>query len=103
MLRHRAARRLAFEPLNSRLLMAASALAPSFKAPAESELAIYSGAGGPQLVSADGRQMEFLNRGLVAVRRTSSQIYIGWRMLGTDPTNIAFNLYRSANGATPVK
>lgn len=49
------------------------------------------------------RQMENLNRGLVAIRKNSTQIYLGWRLFGNDPSNIAFNLYRSANGAAAVK
>lgn len=49
------------------------------------------------------RQMEKLDRGMVAVRSTSTQAYIGWRLLGDDPAGISFNLYRSANGGTAVK
>jgi fibronectin-binding autotransporter adhesin len=49
------------------------------------------------------RQMERLGRGLVAMRSSSTQIYVGWRLLGNDPRDIAFNLYRSANGAAAVK
>jgi fibronectin-binding autotransporter adhesin len=49
------------------------------------------------------RQLENLGRGVVAVRSTTSSAYIGWRLLGNDPENIAFNLYRSANGAAAVK
>lgn len=49
------------------------------------------------------RQMEFLGRGIVALRTSSTQTYIGWRLLGNDPEGVAFNLYRSANGATAVK
>lgn len=49
------------------------------------------------------RQMEDLNRGVIALRRATNQIYIGWRMLGTDPASVAFNLYRSANGGAPIK
>ncbi|WP_181438690.1 fibronectin type III domain-containing protein [Paenibacillus sambharensis] len=40
------------------------------------------------------RQMEYLKRALVAVK-TDEGVYVGWRMLGTDPENIAFNLYRN--------
>jgi rhamnogalacturonan endolyase len=40
---------------------------------------------------------------VVAVRAASSQVYIGWRMLGTDPNDIAFNLYRSTDGGAAVK
>ncbi len=49
------------------------------------------------------RQMETLGRGLVVVRPSSTQAYIGWRLLGDDPDTIAFNVYRSANGSAPVK
>ena len=53
------------------------------------------------------RQMEKLGRGLIAMRTstttTNTPVYIGWRLLGNDPDDIAFNLYRSANGATPIK
>jgi rhamnogalacturonan endolyase len=40
------------------------------------------------------RQMEHLNRGLIAIKGENNQVYIGWRLLGTDPADIAFNLYR---------
>lgn len=49
------------------------------------------------------RQMEKLGRGIVAVRTGTTSAYVGWRLLGTDPENISFNLLRSANGATPVQ
>ena len=49
------------------------------------------------------RQMERLGRGVVALHSATSQAYIGWRLLATDPTDIGFNLYRSANGAAGVK
>ncbi len=41
------------------------------------------------------RQMENLDRGVVAVNQGNGKAYIGWRMLGTDPDNIAFNVYRN--------
>ncbi len=40
------------------------------------------------------RHMEKLNRGLVAIRVSTSQVFLSWRVLGTDPDNVAFNLYR---------
>lgn len=40
------------------------------------------------------RQMETLTRGLVAVRTDASHVYVGWRLFGSDPQAIAFNLYR---------
>lgn len=40
------------------------------------------------------RIIENLNRGLVAVRTSSTQVFLSWRMLGSDPDYVAFNLYR---------
>lgn len=48
----------------------------------------------PDAVVNTARQMEFLTRGVIAVRKNSSTVYIGWRLLGTDPSDIAFNIYR---------
>ena len=45
------------------------------------------------------KQMEYLNRGLVAIRKSGSQVFLSWRLLGLDPSNIAFNVYR---GTTKV-
>ncbi|CAM4158208.1 rhamnogalacturonan lyase family protein [Lederbergia lenta] len=39
------------------------------------------------------KQMEDLDRGPVAVK-TDDGVYVSWRMLGTDPKNIAFHVYR---------
>ncbi len=49
------------------------------------------------------RQMERLGRGMVALHSATSQAYIGWRLLATDPPDVGFNLYRSANGGAGVK
>ena len=38
-------------------------------------------------------QMEKLDRGVVAVRPSWTN-YISWRLLGTDPQNVTFDLYR---------
>ncbi len=48
-------------------------------------------------------RMENLGRGVVAVRASDTEVYVGWRLLGTDPADIAFNVYRAASGAQPVK
>ncbi|MDR0541343.1 MAG: rhamnogalacturonan lyase [Dysgonamonadaceae bacterium] len=40
------------------------------------------------------RIMEQLNRGLVAVRTSENSVFLSWRVLGTDPDDMAFNLYR---------
>lgn len=39
------------------------------------------------------REMEYIDRAPVAVK-TNGGNYIGWRMLGLDPNDIAFNIYR---------
>jgi hypothetical protein len=63
-----------------------------------------SGAPAVALASATpARQMEYLTRGVVASKASSTSAYISWRLLGNDPSNIAFNLYRSANGAAATK
>ncbi len=49
------------------------------------------------------REMENLTRGMVAVRLDSDHVYVGWRLFGTDPKRISFNLYRAAEGEEPVK
>ena len=49
------------------------------------------------------RQMEHLGRGIVVLRTSSTQTYIGWRLLGNDPSDVGFNLYRAANAGVPVK
>jgi autotransporter-associated beta strand protein len=46
------------------------------------------------------RQTEMLGRGVVAIRTNSTSVYVGWRLLGTDPDDIGFNLYRVAGGVT---
>ncbi len=46
--------------------------------------------------------MENLGRGVVAVRQSATDVYVGWRMLGTDSSDIAFNLYRSTGGGPAV-
>lgn len=48
----------------------------------------------PTIQPQTGRQMEYLDRGVVAVK-VSNGVFISWRMFGTDPQNIAFNLYRN--------
>ncbi|WP_445668873.1 rhamnogalacturonan lyase [Niallia sp. FSL K6-0077] len=47
------------------------------------------------------RQMESLNRGLIAVK-VKNGVYIGWRLFGTDPEEISFNLYRDGIKVNPA-
>lgn len=52
---------------------------------------------------ANERIEENLDRGLVALRVSERQVYLSWRLLRTDPAEIAFNVYRSTAGGEPVK
>ncbi|HEX7057375.1 MAG TPA: RICIN domain-containing protein [Bacilli bacterium] len=58
----------------------------------------YPALAGVQAASAasSGRQMEFLDRGLIAVKVTNG-VFVSWRMFGNDPGNIGFNLYRNGS------
>lgn len=49
------------------------------------------------------RIVENLGRGVTAVRSSSSQVLISWRLLALDPSTIGFNVYRSANNAPAIK
>ncbi|WP_338783086.1 hypothetical protein [Streptomyces sp. DG1A-41] len=49
------------------------------------------------------RVMENLGRGVVAVRSSSTQVLVSWRLLGLDPEGIGFNVYRSTAGGAYVK
>jgi len=48
------------------------------------------------------RQMEYLDRGVIAIRNSNDSVYIGWRLLGTEPNDIAFNLYRQSGNNKPI-
>jgi rhamnogalacturonan endolyase len=52
---------------------------------------------------AQERARERLDRGLVALPRGGGKVYVGWRLLETDPADAAFNVYRSAAGGAPQK
>src|SRR5262245_60079165 len=40
------------------------------------------------------RQMEDLGRGVVVIHQGGGKVFVSWRLLGPDPDDIAFNLYR---------
>lgn len=40
------------------------------------------------------RYMEKLDRGVIALRKSPEEVFISWRLLGTDPKEISFNIYR---------
>ncbi|WP_462254790.1 rhamnogalacturonan lyase [Ferruginibacter sp.] len=49
------------------------------------------------------RQMEYLNRGVVAVPDGKGNIFVSWRLLVTDDDKIAFNIYRAVNNEKAIK
>lgn len=49
------------------------------------------------------RQLERLGRGLVAIHEGDGRVVVTWRLLGTDPPQTAFNLYRSSGEQPAVK
>jgi hypothetical protein len=52
---------------------------------------------------AASKQMEYLDRGVVAIKATSG-VFVSWRFLGTDKTTTTFNLYRDGTkvNSTPI-
>jgi rhamnogalacturonan endolyase len=50
--------------------------------------------------AATQRQMEYFNRGLVAVNMGKGKVFLSWRMLGTEPDEVSYNLYRTIKGKT---
>jgi rhamnogalacturonan endolyase len=59
---------------------------------------------GSPTIDAAPYQMEDLGRGVVAMRTGSSSVYVGWRLLGLDPSGIGFNVYRGSTriNASPI-
>jgi rhamnogalacturonan endolyase len=49
------------------------------------------------------RQMEYLDRGVIAMRSPGDSVYVGWRMLGTEPDDIEFNIYRQSGSEKPSR
>jgi rhamnogalacturonan endolyase len=49
------------------------------------------------------RQMEGLDRGLVAVRTGSDSVFLSWRLLGNEQEDLSFNIYRSTGGEKLIK
>lgn len=45
------------------------------------------------------RPMENLGRGVVAVRASEDEVLVTWRLLGLDPSDIGFNVYRSSDSS----
>jgi rhamnogalacturonan endolyase len=49
------------------------------------------------------KMMEKLGRGVVAINQGNGKVYVGWRLLATDPDNLAFNLYRTSGKQAAIK
>nr|WP_309691825.1 rhamnogalacturonan lyase [Armatimonas sp.] len=47
------------------------------------------------------RQLETLDRGLVAVRDSAGNAFVSWRLLATDAPNLGFTLWRDGKKLTP--
>ncbi len=47
------------------------------------------------------RQMETLDRGVVAIHKENGEVFVSWRLLASDPQSIAFNLYRQTGENQP--
>jgi hypothetical protein len=66
------------------------------------EIRFNATASGPSSAAAP-RQMERLGRGVVAVNQGEGKAFVSWRLLGTEPDSIAFNIYRMTGSGQPVK
>jgi len=69
---------------------------------ARSVLALLVLFGGAVCASAQPRQMDRLGRGVVAFR-DGDAVYLSWRLLGTDPEDIRFEVFRSTDGGPDIR
>ena len=49
------------------------------------------------------QKSEKLDRGVIALRTSINEVYVGWRLLESGPESITFNVYRSTEKTQPVK
>ncbi|RZK87458.1 MAG: hypothetical protein EOO98_14035, partial [Pedobacter sp.] len=49
------------------------------------------------------REMESLGRGVVAIHMIGDSVFVSWRLLGNDPDDISFNIYRKTDTSTSIK
>lgn len=49
------------------------------------------------------RQMEYLDRGVIATRSSATQVFVSWRSLATDQAGVGFNVYRQTGNGAAVK
>ena len=57
----------------------------------------------PVAAQVSSRQAEPLDRGVVVMKLPHGNTHIGWRLLLTDPADIAFNVYRLFDGGQVKK
>lgn len=55
------------------------------------------------LIANAQRQMESIDRGLVAIKSGTNSVYLGWRLSGSESDTLGFNLYRITGGGSAVK
>lgn len=46
------------------------------------------------------RYLEDIDRGVIAVRQSEKKVFVSWRMLGTEPDEVAYDIYRSTDKST---
>jgi rhamnogalacturonan endolyase len=66
-------------------------------------LALTSPGRGQHAAGNEPRLMEHLGRGLVAIHQGDGKVFVSWRLLGADPDEVAFNLYRASDHEPPVR
>ena len=66
-------------------------------------LATASAAEPSRPVVIGGRQMERLDRGVVAIHQGGGNVFVSWRLLATDPEGVAFHVYRRTGDAAPQR
>src|SRR5688500_2776566 len=57
----------------------------------------------PKPKAVPARHMEKLGRGVVAIHQGEGKVFVSWRLLGTDPEAVAFDVYRKSGDAEAVK
>lgn len=56
-----------------------------------------------ELPASGARKMEFLDRGLIALKTEAGPTFLSWRLLGNDESDVGFNVYRRDNGGAVVR
>jgi hypothetical protein len=49
------------------------------------------------------RQMEAIDRGVVAIHQGEGKVFVSWRSLGSEPADVGYNLYRQQGDQEAVK